>query len=347
MALISIAQTANNKKDLLQKGVADIFAREVKLSTMMSFAGLDGSWSTKDVRPNPDSMPAVAFSVLEDDLASVSGNYEQLEETCQPLGNFIDIDIRVRNDSSLLSDPAEDNVIFYTQQLARRFNDVALNGDPTVVDGTTPNGNPAFTPAGIRYRLLNPTKYKSDPTVSLKAPASLNLTETGVNESQVLLLKRYLDRMITLLQPDVMFVNYEFLASLMTFLAATRLLSTYKDEYDREIDSYRGVKFIDPGFKGATRSALNYADTSAWIMPWENSNGVATPTAAAASRFTSIYFAKLGAKNYHGIQPFEFDVIGPSPLDNPLKERITLHWGFGFMQEGYRDIGRLYGINIG
>jgi len=347
MGLITIGQTANNKKDVLQKGVADIFAREVKLSTMLGFVGLDGAWSTKDVRPNPDAMPAVNFSVLSDDLASVSGNYEQIEETCQPLGNFIDIDIRVRNDSTLLSDPAEDNIIFYTQQIARRFNDVVLNGDPTVVDGTTPNGNPAFTPAGIKYRLANAAKYKSDSSVSLKAPASLTLTETTVNESQVLLLKRYMDRMINLLNPDVVFVNYEFFASLMTFLAATRLLNSATDEYEREIDSYRGVKFIDPGFKTATRTALNYADTSNWILGWEDVNGNATPTAAAGSRYTSMYFAKIGQKNFHGIQPFEFDVIGPSPLDNPLKERITLHWGFGFMQEGYRDLGRLYGILIG
>jgi hypothetical protein len=73
-----------------------------------------------------------------------------------------------------------------------------------------------------------------------------------------------------------------------------------------------------------------------------------TPTAAAASRFTTIFVANVGANHVQGLTAQGLSMEGPVKLPPPTEaSAYQMSYAYGFLVNGFRDVGGLFGLKIG
>lgn len=290
-------------------------------------------------------IPTVPLRHINEAATSVEATHNQLIETLHIIDTDIDID-PVLLDNKHQIQPIE---VVQTKAIVKamgyRINDLMINGSP-VVD--------AREPQGLLFRLANDVRFNGQ-TVN----ADTNTTPVGVSpaaaDANFLTLLNKLDELLYLMDAtdgtkNIIFImNRQMVLTIWAGLRKLKLLDTTRDQFDREIGVYRGVPFIDIGFK-ASAAVDGTPDAAAAAVNQIIGNNSDTPTGGGSNAYTAsnvIYAVRLGEEYAMGLQQTAMVVKPIGQIDtSPHYHRTNIRWVINPLAPFQkRAIARLVGFN--
>lgn len=287
-------------------------------------------------------VPTVPLRHINETPSAVQATFNQLVETLHIFDTDIDIDPVLMANKHQIQPVEVTQTQAVTKALGYRFNDLMINGDPTV---------DAREPVGLKYRLTNDVRYNGQ-TIN----ADSNTTPVGVSpaaaDANFLTLLNKLDELFYLLEfgkGTVLIVNRQAVLTMWAGLRKLKLLDTTRDQFDREIGVYRGVPIIDIGFK-ASAAITGQPDVAAAATNQIIGNNADTPTGGGSNAYTAstvMYAARLGEDYAMALQQ---EAMHVKPLgethDPPHYFRTNIRWVVNpLVSFQKRAIARLVGFD--
>lgn len=196
-------------------------------------------------------------------LNAAAGSYRakwsDRTETIKVIQDALKIDIE-QTEVAYMSgqDPLDLNLRQYGTDLKALENELVLRGDPDTDD---------TKPAGLFYR------FDNDATL-LSQAVDGNSLDIDANDANRFAFLELLDESHELCgggQPDIMAMNRQTWRKFRAALRQLRVLDTTQDQFDRQVQTYNGVKFCNPGLKPADQLS---SAASGQIIPVDDLTGV-------------------------------------------------------------------------
>lgn len=262
---------------------------------------------------------------LDETASAYSAQFADKTETLKIIENTIKIDPTHLDIKTYVQDPVEMRVQAYSKALKAYTNDLFINGDPTVV---------ASQPSGLAFRFANDA-YFSGQGVNA---GGLDVDASDINMYQWL---DYVDEAIDLAngQPDYMVVNRQTFNRFRSVLRRQKLFDTTRDQFDRTVLQYGGVKIINSGMKAS--GLLSAAPTGQVI-----GNNTST-SVFGTTNTTPMYFLSTGANGVSILQlhPMRVKRLGIDPGE-PSQSVIAIKWPMGFLVEDRFAVSSVQGLTI-
>lgn len=348
MPAVTMADMAAAEQVDLKRGTLEILANEFPLSDILPIQNLGGAVSTKYAQINPDDQPTVGLRNVGSAGVFTRGSMETKSESIQLFHEAVQIDAVIQGDKTYLYPPGPTEVEFASKQLTRKMLDTLFNGDPTVQYGTDGNSKPTFRPAGLRYRIANAANYGFDSGVYTNGITGATLDLTSITATVANNVVDSISELQELTDANVIAMNFRMKTLFTKSLRLGGLLKTTEDQYGRKFDTLFGMRIVVPKLATAARNERNLADTTNWILPWEDANGNTTPTASAGSRYGSAFLMKTATDAVSGITNSGLFMEGPIKLLPPNRAfAYQMEFGLGFMTIGFKPCAQLYGFKLG
>lgn len=268
------------------------------------------------------------------------------EEQVFILSNQFQIDSVQKMDVNNIGDPMKEQLDVYLKDVQYECNQRFLTNDPTGANGGDPDA-----PAGLLYRLDNPSTYgiptemKMNGIEGTGTVITATQTMTALNANLFLMsIQAILDAMGSPSGENVVCYCNDYgkrhLEMAVRLMGGGAGFDTTKDDFDRSIESYKQMKIRDIGRR---------IDQTTRILAPENANGTphATTTFGTAGQCTSMYFVKHLTGYFTGWQmkPLKPKYLGEDPT-NGVTENANLDWPVGLFMQNNRSIARLFGIQL-
>lgn len=175
------------------------------------------------------------FRNLNAAAGSYRVKYADREQTVKIIQDTIVIDVE-QTEVEYLRDPVDLQLTEYGKALGSLENDILFNGNP---------GDDDTVPAGLFYRFANDA-------LLLGQAVDANALAVNTNDATRASFLLLLDEAIELAgggAPDLMAMNRQTWRIFRASLRNSKLLDTTRDQFDRMIYEYGGVKFVNPGLK--------------------------------------------------------------------------------------------------
>lgn len=270
-------------------------------------------------------IPTVPLRHLNEAATAVEATHNQLVETLHIIDTDIDIDPVLLDNKNQIQPIEVVQTKAVTKALGYRVNDLMINGDPTV---------DAREPQGLKFRLTNDVRFNGQ-TVN----ADSNTTPVGVSpaavDANLLIWLNKLDELLYLMDATdgtkniVFIVNRQQVLALWAALRKLKLYDTTRDQFDREIGVYRGVPFIDIGFR-ASAAITGQPDAAAASANQIIGNNSDTPTGGGSNAYTAssvMYAVRLGEEYAMGLQQTAMVVKPIGQIHtSPHYHRTNIRW---------------------
>ena len=322
---VTLAQVAKLSDAPLRKGIILNMIRESPILGMVPFENVN---SLSSVAVRWTNLPSVAFRKVNAGYTASEGDVEQVYESVYGFGGDIELDrVFKKITGSLIQGPRTLQIEMKTKAMAIKFSDYFINGDHAVdVDGFE----------GLKKRVSNMPSRQS-----VRASASTDILDPTASVANArLFLDKWEQAMYSANGGNVnaILCNEGLkwgLGRVLRYLNAAGgvLLDTSKDEFEREILTYKGAPIMDAGLK---------SDQSTEIIS-------ATETAEdAGTDATSAYFVSFNMEQgITGIQLSEMETY--DPLDGAEKSDkptnlVRVEWWCGLAGFGSYGFTRLHNI---
>lgn len=294
-------------------------------------------------------IPSVSFRSLNEAPTEVKATFAQMSETLK----ILEADIVI--DPVLL-------MVDTIQNLEAANTEATIKSIGYLVNDKLINGNSASDPEepdGIKRRLEYDERFNGQTVNATADSVKLDITAaTGTSANRFTYLDK-IDQLIAVMggvnfskeAPITFLVNNQLERANWSIVRREKLLDTTQDQFDRTLTAFRGVPFIDVGFKsgaGAITGTFDTAEaTTNQIIPNDNDDLSALNGANAYQNSTSLYAVRFANDYFLGLQmsPLRTKNLGQS-VDNPHKSKINIQWVFGFAAFQKRSIGRLVGLDV-
>jgi hypothetical protein len=317
VTLADISAVAKSEGNFLKAGVIDALRKDSWIMELLPFVPAN-ALKVQGLRIK--SLPAVQNRRVNDDYEHKVGDVEPLEETGYLFGGSVLIDRLYDKISPVLvtGDYASFQVELFMKALSYQYNyDFFFNTAAINADSIT----------GLWYRLQNDLSAQKINGASVDiSPDSATLAASG---------NTFLDKLDELLYAceghtaDALFMNNTTFLRVRSLLRQLGYLDTTKDAFDRTIETFRGARLIDIGYKAdQTTAIIGNAETSAGL----NTGGT----------LTSIYACKFGQEYLTGWQIEEPQVI--QHQKTALQREVVIDWYTGLFITNPRSIARLYAV---
>lgn len=295
-------------------------------------------------------IPSVSFRSLNEAPAEVKPSFAQMNETLKILEADIVIDpVLLMVDTIQNLEAANSEAVI--KSIGYLVNQKLIAGD----SATDPE-----EPDGINIRLQNDERFSGQTVNPNSGTTTTTLDLTAATNSSANRFT-YLDKLDELIAvmggtnwnndaPINFLVNNQTERANWSFIRREKLLDTTKDQFDRTLTAFRGVPFIDVGFKPGAAAITGTFDATGATGNQIISNDGDSPTGNGANAYTAsttVYAVRFGNDYFLGLQmsPLKTKHLGQS-VDNPHKSKVNIQWVFGFAAFQKRSIARLVGLNI-
>ena len=222
----------------MRKGILQTLVETVNLQDRFS-------WENTGALQLPvtylSGIPTVPLRHINEVATPVSAQFAQLVEPLHIIDTDIDIDpvlVAIKNQVTSIEVAQTKAVV---SAIGYRINDLFINGDPAVN---------AREPRGVKVRLRDDLRF-TGMTVNATANAvALDFSPDGTDANKLMCLNK-IDELLAMLEDKatILLVSRQFRLAFWSSLRQLKLLDVTKDQFEREILSYRGVPIVDPGFK--------------------------------------------------------------------------------------------------
>jgi len=306
---ITIADLRKLEKSPLTAGVMDIFLMEHELAQYVPVKKVN-TMKARVVREV--SLPTPGWRQFGQGFSESKGSLDWAEETVYSIGGYIDVDELLEMDANVIESPRAKQIKLWAKALAYSFNDTLVNGNGT----TTPD-----QPDGIDQRVTNLASRQ------ILDASSADISSAGFTDANANTILDLLDQLIYVCdghRADCLLMNDQALLGIWRVLRREKLLDITKDQFGREIVSYKGAKLIDCGVK---------ADQSTKIIP-------------TSSNLTKIYAVKFGEDYFSMLNYRPLKVTDIGRLEAKPTLRTEVEWVFGFMMPHPRGLAVLKNVKV-
>lgn len=321
---ITLLQIAKLETDPFKKYVVQNMIRQSKLMEIIPFEDVD---SLRSIAIRWQTLPSVAFRAIGGSYTASEGNVEFVWESVYVLGGSIQWDRVYEKVKGLIVDPIQLQVDMKLKSLTCTFLDYFINGSPAtdILGFTGLSARVALMPARQTVYFAGASAAALDPTASVaNARAFFDALEDvhgyAGDGADILVCNEFLKMGIGRVARYVG-------ASGGSFLDVT------KDNFDRQILTYKGAPVVDIGLK---------KDQSTEIITNSETAGDAGADA------TSIYGVKFDTQQgISGIQLGELEVYDPfAGGDNGTtpQHQKSFEWVVGLA--GFGSYGFTRGRNV-
>lgn len=308
---MTLADKANLEKDPLLKGIYEGLMEHSFIMEKLPFETI-GSLQRKVDRWK--ELPGVGWRRVNDGYTESTGTVEQIMESLYIFGGDIDIDNVILNSKDMITDPRALQIKMKLRAMAYEFNEVFIHGDQAV--------NPK-TFDGLKVRVA---ALPASQTIS----TGCDITRANRTANAHLFLD-LLDEGIAAIdgKPDLILMNRNVKLAFKSILRRADLLDHTKDRYDRKVDTYDGIPFIDLGYK---------ADQSTLVID-DDFDGVVNNT--------SIFMVKFGSEEYMGgLQMSDIQTRDLGELQTKPAKRTRIEWPVGLAIWNPRSVCRVSGLVV-
>jgi hypothetical protein len=267
------------------------------------------------------SLPTVSFAHIGESYGSGIGKTEAISFGLKHLGHDFDIPI-VYEHTDHIVDPKTLQMEMALKSLSYLLNDTLVNGDMAV--------NPRAFDGLKKLSAALPARQNINANLSIVDGGA----STTVRHSFLDLMARA-KRRVEDGAPDLILMNENVIDLFESVLRREGLYATTLDQFEREISSWRGVPFVDAGFKDI--EGQNY------VLGDDHD----VPGAGAGAKRTSIYFLKLDPERHIGVlQVAGLNVRNMGELEARASRRHRLDWTFGVVCWGKRSMVRISNLQV-
>jgi hypothetical protein len=324
MGLITLAQLADIETEPLRKGIILNLLRDSKVLELLPFENVTSlrtvviKWKTLPSNP--------AWRKLNEGYSSGYGETDQVQESIYGFGGDINYDRVLDKVTNVVIPMKTLQTQMFLKAKALVWNDYFINGDhATDEDGIE----------GIKKRVAN---------MPARQTVSCGITNSWDPTADAASARRFMDDWEKAYyrcnggKVSAIFLNEDLMwgfGRVIRYLNLTGagVLSLAKDQFEREIMSYKGAKFVDMGLKR------------------DQSTEIITDTEAAADGTgdaTSAYFVSFGLdEGLIGIQlenPAIYDPLSGGEQESTPTKLLRLDWWNGLANFGSYGITRLWNI---
>lgn len=340
MTLVEFLSLARPK---LQGAVLNTLVKNVPLQDKIKWA------NTKSLNAPVTYMsgiPTVSFRDLNAAPSEVKATWAQTNEVLKILEVDIVVDpVLLMLDSIQNIETAQAEATI--KSIGYFVNDKLINGDDVV----TPS-----EPRGILKRLSLEERFNGQTINATNTTTLLDIRPSQTADTARYTYLEKLDEVIAVMggtnweENGITFLcNSQVERANWSLVRRLKLLDTTKDQFDRTLTAFRGVSFIDVGFKSDSAVAGNF-DAAGAATTQIIGNDADNPTGNGANAYTStspIYAVRFGDDYFSGLQvsPLKVKHLGQS-IDNPHKQKINIQWIFGWGAFQKRAIARLVGLDV-
>lgn len=288
------------------------------------------------------SLPSTNFAFIGDAYGSGGGKTEAVSFGLKTLGHDLDIPMIYDEQTAHIIDPRALQTEMVLTSLSYMLNDTLFNGDessdPRRFDGLK------VISAGLPSRQLvdgatfSPTTGAS--FLDLRNGGADSATRHGFLDSLAKCHRRLErdGRANASGGPDsfpsaLMVMNENLYDLVEAMIRREGLLRVTTDQFDRTVNQWRNMPFVDAGFKDM--DGTNYVLANDHDVP-----GAATPT-------TSIYFMLLDPEKHIGVLQLKgLDVRKIGELQSAPINRYRIDWSLGVVCWGKRSLVRLKNLRV-
>lgn len=294
------------------------------------------------------NIPNINWTPLNSEGVTIKGQPTAFQEQAYLFRNYVDVDKLLVEDENQIQDPRA-----VQTQIVLKARTYDLNYKFFKNDHASGDSN---APVGLRYRIDNGGTFgvrsenKIDAGGLDVSQASLVTTPSNGNK-----MIEYLDQLLWSVDaPDgagvVLYMN-DYMKRRLHFmlraLGTSGGLDITRDQFNREIMSYKNAVIRDPGVKAdqTTRIILGPGAAGVSGQNGETAAG-ADGTTNTSPNYTSIYAVNYSDEHFFGWQFEELNVQDLGLVYNGVLYRTLIDWAVGFMNVSIRSLGRLYDIKI-
>jgi len=334
MTLTDMIQMSN--VPLIQNVIYNLGMHSPLLSTMDFVLGKE---IRKDIaRYDGVNAPTPAWVKIGDPVGEFNGKFERASASMYHLRGKITLDkVEIENPQAI-GDPVNTQIKMYLNALSRTFNSTLINNDNI-------SGNvDAFD--GFRGRMNKRTDYLIP--AELRVDSALDLRPTAVTAASAATIFRQLDEMIEIVTNSgdfgscMLFMNDKVKAALNQAARVAGTgggFTTTMDAQDRQVETFRGLRIINPGLNYPLRSMSR-------IM---TNTETAAGTLSVGGTFSSIFVARFAED---GIVPWmrhsmdEAIVHIPKEANDGYNDVIALDIGLSMINTSSTALGQLFNLRV-
>lgn len=300
------------------------------------------------------NVPAENWVPLNSEGISVHAQPTPYQEQVYIFREYVDVDKYIVMDQNQITDPRASQTAMVLKSLTYGFNNKFFKNDHITGD--------ANAPVGLRARLDDATganKFGVRPENKIDA-GGLDLTQatlgTAATASNANKLIEFLDQLLWSVDAQdgagcVLYMN-DFMKRRLAFalrgLGTSGGLDVSKDQFNRDIMTYKNAVIRDPGLRAdqTTRIILGAGTAGLTGQFGETATGT-DGTVNTTPLYTSIYAVNYSTDHLFGWQMTEGpDVNDLGLINNGVIYRTVIDWAVGLMNTSTRSIGRLYDLKL-
>ncbi len=316
---LTIAEMAAGMKDKVMGGILLQYARGSMLFQKLTFETTDSftikQWQNKSVTD-------AIFRDIGEPYSETKDNFSEILDGISLMGGQIDVDRAMKLPGQREIDAWSENLLLQSKRYQYAMTDSFINGDKSVnaksFDGIKKRVEAELTAGGVG----------SDQVI---AAAGLDVSASSNNRMV------FLDDMEQAIyevdegKVDLIITSKKGLFGLNRVARRESLYDQTKDQFDRNIDLYRGIQVIEAGTKGDQTTQI--------ITSTETNAGASTGGTA-----TSYYFVRFDKQHVQGWQMHEPKRIYDDIINDGVTHRTVFEWPVGLSKFHIKSVVRLRGV---
>lgn len=288
--------------------------------------------------------PSVPWSDVGDAVTEVSGKFERASATMYLSRAKILMDKVYAENPQSIGDPLDTQLKMYIKAWSHDFNAKFINNN--IISGNTKSFD------GLRGRFAKRSSY-GIPAELARDLSGADMRVGSITATVANTVMRNLDEMLMVVSGGsgnysnvVLFCNDTVMAALNH---AARLMGggagfqTAKDAFDRQVTTYNGAQFVNPG--------LNYPYRS--LSRIMTNSETAAGTASTGGNFSSIFAVRFGTEaDPDGYVPWfrhdwnEAVTYIPRGVNDAINEQVVIDVGASFILTDKLALGHMFNFRV-
>ena len=313
---ITLSQVAKLQTNPGFKGVIQNIIRESRVLEYMSFENVD---SLDVVAVRWIKLPETKFRQINAGYEKVSGDVDHVYESVYAFGADMQMDRVYEKLGNYIKDPRQENIEMITKSAGYKFKEYLIDGD----HGVDPDGF-----EGLKKRISNASsRQEIDLGDTFDPVDSATNALLFVDKWEEAHYKANAGDVQMILLNEAMYWGFTRVLR-KAGIDLTGMMDVTKDQFDRNVVTYKGVPFVDMGWKIDMVTEI--------ITNTENTDE------------TSVYFVPLNMEQ--GIQGIQldnlevYDPLGGSEMETLPSKLMRMEWWCGIAGFGSYGPTRLHGI---
>jgi hypothetical protein len=301
--------------------------------------------------PYISSLPTPTFRDINEAGSEISADFAQISNALSIYDNDIKIDPILEMQKNMVVDTRQAQVDAATKAFAFQLVEDYINGDPV-------NDNHRSFP-GLRYQLQYDPRFNGQTANASGNSTEVVLTPGTVTDAQAQGFLYNLTKLISLIDPvyspdperNIAFItNNLFILQIAALLRQLKLWNVDRDQFDRKVNMYDGIPFLDAGYTPAgavsgTQPAVGSKGN--WVIGYDSESVVTNNGGNAYDKQTPIYAVHYEQNFQMGVQMQGLTVKDWQQTTSPYYKVVQLRWAVNpaaVWQK--RALARLVGYNL-